>query len=408
MPDSVYDTTEIDGLLDLLREQASADFIDDGELDVALAAEREQVRLDIAAAVAGMQQPAPTPSYVGGHPLDSFDGDTADDQLTAAESYVAAQTFKPAVILDHARYVFNRGNRPLRSGFKLLQPLGFGNQARAASSSPTILKLNFDGPFYRAAESKVFDVEMAGFGVEGNATNKRTDFMATGGNVVWTSKFHDLGFTSMRHEWGTENTSGVLEKFLNTACLWDGWYNSNNSYGVAGVFGGSDSDFWMSGGALFDSPPAYKSLSLPHLMFSGQQKANVGPIFLTAEGRPGVVVDNSPYDGPITFHGSRLEGRNEGQESSGPLLRVRRGNVKMIAPWLAHSKAPMIQQDAGLLTLIAPTFKLGGSRFMTVLNQVGGKATVVAPTATPYSVSGVETVWSPKYAGASVSVVGAM
>src|ERR1700743_1154711 len=122
--------------------------------------------------------------------LDSFPG-TDDQKLAAAIKSVAAPAdanTKPPMLLSNRSYTF-ANSYVFHSGYKLLNPFGFGNQIRGAKSTPCSVHFTGAGAFITFGDAQTFDVEIAGFALIGNS--KATTF-STGSNVLWTSRFHDL------------------------------------------------------------------------------------------------------------------------------------------------------------------------------------------------------------------------
>jgi hypothetical protein len=101
--------------------------------------------------------------------------------------------------------------------------------------------------------------------------------MSSNPGVLWTSVFRDLGFLEWKNVFGNDSSLSST-KFLNTACLWTGWGNINNSYGTACSFGGSDSKFFTGGQWLIDSPPSIMAAGKYHVIFDYQEESTVGGV----------------------------------------------------------------------------------------------------------------------------------
>ena len=260
--------------------------------------------------------------------LDSFSG-TADAKLTAAMNQVAGETVKrPIWLTPGIRYDFSQANRQLFSGFKLVCPGGFGDQQRAANSIPCDVRYNGTGVWW-VNPGTTYDVMFAGMGIQGNSNSQ---FMSSNPGVLWTSVFRDLGFNLWKHGFGTPTA-----KFLNTAILFDGWWNINNSYNTFASFGGSDSNFWPGGQCLYDSPTSNMTAASYHLRFDYQEKTHVGPIYMTAERSSGIYIVGGSTTTGLVFNGmTRCEGRNVSQPCVGSNIRIDGGSVTIRDMWVAY------------------------------------------------------------------------
>lgn len=268
-----------------------------------------------------LAQQAGAGAIVGAVALDSFAGSTDDDKLTAALSYASAQTVKPPILFSNRQYVFSLANRTVFSGMKLTGPYAHGNQQRGANSIPNDIRYQGTGTWWQLASGNVFDVGLYGLSFQGNANSQ---FMATGTSVLWTSVFRDLGFNLWKHVLGNPSA-----KFLNTAVLFDGWWNTNNSYNTSYTLGGSDSNLWTDG-MLMDSPQSISSSmgSNYHMRFDYQEKSTVGPLFITADKVSGIHVLGNDGNAALIFNGQgRCEGRNASTPCYGSNVRIDGGGV---------------------------------------------------------------------------------
>jgi hypothetical protein len=286
-------------------------------------------------------------ALVGGVALDSFTGTTDDDKLGAALSYVAAQTVKPPIIFTNRRYDFVTPNRTAFSGMKLVGPYAHGNQQRAANSIPNDIRYTGGGVWWQLAAGNVFDVGLYGLSFQGNSNSQ---FMASGSSVLWTSVFRDLGFNLWKHVLGNPTT-----KFLMTANLFDGWWNTNNGYNTAYSLGGSDCNLWMDG-MLMDSQPAFIADGAYHIRFDYLQKTTIGPLFITCEQNSGIYINGNNSQGPLVLHGQgRAEGRNPGQPCYGSNIRVDGGHLTLRDWWVAYGASNFAGSghtgEGGLITV---------------------------------------------------------
>jgi hypothetical protein len=266
-------------------------------------------------------QGAGSGTLVGAVALDSFTGSTDDAKLTNALSYVASQTVKPPILFGNRQYTFSQAGRTVFSGMKLVGPYAHGNQQRSANSIPNDIRWQGTGTWWQLAAGNVFDVGLYGLSFQGNSSSQ---FMATGSSVLWTSVFRDLGFNLWKHVLGNPTA-----KFLNTAVLFDGWWNTNNAYNTSYTMGGSDSNLWMDG-MLMDSPQSIKGNmgSAYHMRFDYQEKSTVGPLFITADRVSGIHILGNDGNAALIFQGQgRCEGRNANTPCYGSNIRIDGGGA---------------------------------------------------------------------------------
>lgn len=298
--------------------------------------------------------------------LDSCAGNTDDAKLDAAIAEVSQGAVTLPILLANRVHTFSK-NRTLFNGLKLINPYGFGDQARGANSIPTLVKFTGSGAWWTAPVGNTFDVEFSGFGAQGN--KNATAFASAPGSILWTSVFRNLGFTEWNTVWGTP-----AAPFVNDAILIDGFININNSYNTAGTFAGSDSNLFM-GFTLIDTPTAYSASNPGHyqLIFSSQSKTEIGPIYMTAEGCKGILFRGNT-NGRITLNHPKVEGRNAGAPSSGPLIEVQGGQVVIDKAWIGYTKSDYVLQSGGIVVLEACQFGQASGGPAQVFTQTGGSA----------------------------------
>jgi len=315
--------------------------------------------------------------------LDGFSGSTSDAKLTTAMSTIAAETVKRPIWLTPGRqYSFSQANRQLFSGFKLVCPGGFGNQQRAANSIPCDVRFTGSGTWW-VNPGTTYDVMFSGVGIQGNSSST---FMMSNPGVLWTSVFRDLGFNLWKHVFGQP-----AAKFLNTAILIDGWGNINNSYDTAASFGGSDSNLFVGGEWLIDSPTSIMSAASYHLRLDYQEKTNIGAIYMTAERSSGIyIVGGGTTTGLVLSGGlARVEGRNTGAPCVGSNIRIAGGGVTIRDWWVAYGgtafnsnghtgEGGIIQQDGGTVLYDGIWYDraTGVAETVPFINVSGGKARV--------------------------------
>lgn len=340
------------------------------------------------------QIPTPTPGPPGvggattsslGVELATYDGATWDDKLAACLSHVAAATgtTKAPVLFPTGRVDLGRTITPY-SGMKLLS-VGVGSIQRAANSIPCDVRWSGAGPMLAPFTGALYDIQIQ---LSLQANNGGT-FWDTGGGVVWTSVFRDMGFNGWTHGFGTPTS-----KWLNTACLFDGWWNVNNCRGTFATFGGSDTQFaWgrmlmdVGGNATYQADFAKNGGWL--LDFASQAKGDVTGLYLTCQGNVnGVRVRNSATDGRLVLRSPIIEGRNAGAPCAGVNLQVDGGTVLVDAPWISYGARATSDRQGALVVVgggdvhirdpyYAPAASDGGTRPWAV--RLGGTLKVDDP-----------------------------
>lgn len=273
-------------------------------------------------------------STAGAVSLWSFAGSTPDAKLTNALSYAAAQTVTTPPILISPDPAAGSGSvsfgitRTLFNGCKIVYPYGFGNQQRGAESIPCDVRYTGGSSWWVLPAGNTYDVEFAGFGAQGNSGSTFLD--NPNGGVLWTSKLHDLGFNLWKHVLGS-----LANKLLVTACLFNGWWNINNSYNTAVHIGGSDSQLFLDG-MLIDSPTTIMGTSTPgnyHMWLDYLEKSEIGGIYMTAEKVSGIRISGGSTTSGLVLNGQgRVEGRNINQPTWGANMLIE-GGVNTIRDW---------------------------------------------------------------------------
>jgi hypothetical protein len=262
--------------------------------------------------------------------LDSFDGANDDAKLTAAMAYCAAQTYKPAILISNRQHLFSQANRLLYSGFKMVGLGGQGDQQTSCNEVGNELKFTGTGVWLvaPAASTSTRGLYLGGLFFEGNSG---AQFMQSNPGVTGKAVFENLGFNLWKHVLGNPT-----QKWLSTACQFQGWWNVNNGYDTAFTLGGSDSNFWTDG-MLLDSPPTLMNASSYHLIFDYQEKTSVGPIYCTADRSSGVwVKGGSTTAGMVMYGAGRVEGRNCTTPCAGANIRIDGGMFTIRDWWVSY------------------------------------------------------------------------
>lgn len=269
-----------------------------------------------------------------GIPLEHFAGASDDAKLGAAMTYVAAQTYKPPIMLGEQRvYGPFTTPRTLFSGFRLVGNAGYGNQYRGALSTVQRVDVNVSGGggWLRMPSGDVFDVQISDLSFYSQSST--TDFLAGhSSGILWTSVIRDCGWSLFRHVLGSTS-----QKLLLTAVLFDGWWNINNGRNVQIVVGGSDNVMWVGSNFLLDSPTSLNGSTPYHAWFDYLEKSTVGHLFVTAEQEPAAIrITGNDSTGALVLLGGRYEGRNSGASSYGSVIRQESGRVTYRDCWISY------------------------------------------------------------------------
>lgn len=301
-----------------------------------------------------------------------------DDDATFQNllTYAAAQTYKPTIRFRHGVTNLTQTVTPY-TGMKLV---GAGNNVaveQVRTNDPYASRVNVNlaaGSYlFNLPAGNVYGIVVQGIAWDGDSGSSWIG--STNGGVVWTSVFRDLSFNDFYSVLGKYS-----QKLLNNACLFDGYWNINNSHHAAVTVGGSDSSFWEGTTCLIDSPTSINS-SIPfHVFFDFQEKSNVGGLYVTCEQMPGGIrVDGSTSTERLAFYGTRVEGRNDGQPSYGAVMRVEGGTVLLNDCWFAYGLSdPGLtgrSDEGGLLTIQGGNVRINNPTF----NFATGKNTSSDP-----------------------------
>lgn len=272
--------------------------------------------------------------------LDSFAGADDETKLTAAWTYLQAQTYRPTLRFGPRQYNFT-ATRTVFPGLRMEGAPGYGNAEKSAVNRPTEIKMNGSSLTWLdvAGGSSIFDVYIGQLTFVGKST---VQFMGSSdGTALYCTLMRDLSFSGFKSVMGSQSV-----KLLMTASTFDGYWEVNNSYNGAFHIGGSDNTLWVGGGMLLDSGTAFNSGSVgqSHLWLDYLEKTVVGPLYITGEsGWGGIKVTGPAYNaggsnlgGPLFLTGLRLEGRNAGAPCYGALLRQEGGSVVLRDSWVGY------------------------------------------------------------------------
>lgn len=280
--------------------------------------------------------------------LDTFDGATDDDKLTAAMSYSAALTVPVPIRLGARIYTFNTA-RTLYDGFALIGVEGINNAELGSTKGAFKTRvLNKGGNTWMSASgggrsgSQNWDVTIRNIAFEGNSS---TQWMG-GAAVIWCMWLSNLSFSGYKSILGSQAT-----KLLINLCQFDGWLSFHNSYNGAIHIGGSDNALFLNETNI-DSGTAFapSGTNQYHLWLDSMEKTTLGPLYTTGEGawgcirvtgnaNPANANGSSNLGGPLWIYGAKIEGRNAGAPCNGNLIRVEGGQLQLSQLWLGYAMA---------------------------------------------------------------------
>lgn len=172
------------------------------------------------------------------HELDSFAGADADARLTAALSYVASQTYVPAIRFPAGVTTLNTPGRSPFTGMKLIGPNSYGpkriDHANAAADHKIILDTGITTGTNALFQSTatIYSVHIAGLAFENAGT---AQFWHHPSGQLHSSLFEGLSFKGLKHIVGSSGSAAIL-----TATSFSGSWQVNS-------FTGSDTQFHLAG-----------------------------------------------------------------------------------------------------------------------------------------------------------------
>ncbi|MEV4258288.1 hypothetical protein AB0J52_34470 [Spirillospora sp. NPDC049652] len=246
----------------------------------------------------------------GGVPLASFPGTSWDARFAAALSHVAAQTYKPVILLPNGPVELSGGPYTLIDGLRLSGPLGAPEREFDTRGPQSIVTVR-GGPLFAVPPGGVRGVSIRGVQFRAAAPVdwlvRQTDL--ANGPIMSDCDFTDLawnGFSSVMH---TRHLRVAIERTY-----------VNNGGDVQFKLGGSDNTYWMSGHSfLSGNAPA---TATAYLHFTSMSRTRVGPLYITPQHATAIKVERG-YGG-LSFHGLLLDstGRDADTACQGPAVVI--------------------------------------------------------------------------------------
>lgn len=207
-------------------------------------------RVNAIPTVPAVPGPTPTAGFLYGQVNQAdFTGATANDRLGAAMAYVAAQTFKKAImaeVLDKAtgQPAVYSTPRSVYDGFAWVFPDAVVEQPRGGNPYAGYAKVRMPAQadknknlslFNWTDKSQKFGAYFNNLILEGDVNSGL--FATDSDTVAWRAFFGRMGTSGFRHIWGRPS-----ERFTHTACDFGfGPQNINNNLGAVFCGDGSDS-----------------------------------------------------------------------------------------------------------------------------------------------------------------------
>jgi hypothetical protein len=249
-------------------------------------------------AASGLYKPqAPA---VGGTPwgvtFDSFSGASDELKMDSALTYMAAQTYPPALMFANRAHGPFATARTAFAGLRMQTGPALGDAELAGVSVPAILDITTSGVWMTTAVARLPNVSFRNMHFTGHTG---VQWIGNTGAGSWLrQEIYGCGWSGFGSIIGSYAT-----KLLCTACYWDVW-DVANCRDTAVHVGGSDNWFWATG-TLIDSGIAYHTGGVdghPHVWLDSLEKSTLGDFYLTAEGVwPGVLVTGTTYtNGVVT------------------------------------------------------------------------------------------------------------
>lgn len=283
--------------------------------------------------------------------IEDFAGANDQEKLNNALIYAAAQTYRPAIQFLSKSYTFS----PIHTfdGLRLIGAPGGSSQAdRAGTPGGASTRISCTGsgawliPTEGSVSGRVYDVSVQGIAFTGNSN---LAWLADPTVSLWYCNFRDLTFSSFKTVLGTQ-----ANKLLITGCVFDGFWQINNSYDGAITVGGSDC-IMFSDGIMLDSAPAYVGSNQYHFRAQYLAKSSIGGagvVYITCAGDwGGLQITGNNTDGPLFVSNIVAEGRNAATPAQVGCIRQDSGWTYIDNVWASFSQAYPIQMNGGLMVI---------------------------------------------------------
>lgn len=313
-------------------------------------------RVNAIPTVPAVPGPTPTAGFLYGQVNQAdFTGATANDRLGAAMAYVAAQTFKKAILAEvidknTSQPAVYTTPRSVYDGFAWVFPDAVVEQPRGGNPYAGYAKVRMPAQadrnrnlslFNWTDKSEKFGAYFNNLILEGDVNSGL--FATDSDTVAWRAFFGRMGTSGFRHIWGRPN-----ERFTHTACDFGfGPQNINNNLGAVFCGDGSDSGWGDGSRILIDCPPTFGGVARssidgsgkpqPFIMLDYSEKFTLQGVFCTTRGpQPAILVRSALNRGLIRIRDCELEGKNAGDPCFAPVVVVEGGHVRIRDCWMAY------------------------------------------------------------------------
>lgn len=316
--------------------------------------------------------------------LDDFAGATDDDKLTAAFSYIAAQSSQPALQLPGRDVTFSQ-TRTIFSGMRIYGASGTGPKSLEQSSGkfvPCRVRINSGfgtSSWLYSASGNLFDVEIKNIAF--HAINSNAQLMHVPAGTLYACEFSSCQVFGFKHAFGVPG-SGLSS----TQVVFRGNWQCHASQDVQFTLRGSDLSLWNGGSYLNITSNGSVAGAGRYLMrLESVQKSPGGEPFFTIQNDwRGLMVTGGSAAYGTSFYGARFEGAESGGAATkcyGNVVRMTGGGLSLDRCWFGHgmtqptaSEHGYIEVTGGNLDLDRPTFNHGaGSATTPLLYITGGK-----------------------------------
>lgn len=286
-----------------------------------------QARADYAASLIPGGNTAGLPGVVL---LDSFSGASDDAKLTNALAYIAAQTYRPALMLGNRYHAFSQ-SRTVFSGLRIFGPagprIGFQNMEISGSNGQfnpcrVHLTTGTGNSSWLVGTTTTYSVTVGGIAFSGNGACQFYHHPIAAG-TCYCATFYDLQFNGLKYVFGVPN-----DGWSNTLCAWEGEWNFTGLADQPLSIRGSDSWLQPTGMNIgWNNAPTNTYL----LRCENQSKTFIKGLYLTcrnAASRGVLVQGPASSQGGLFITDSVIEGQNLNEWAAGALIVVQGGGVQ--------------------------------------------------------------------------------
>lgn len=270
--------------------------------------------------------------------MDTFDGATDDDKLTAALTYAATQTHRPPIQLPYRPLRFTRQQIPY-SGMRLYGTSGRGPKNLEIAGGqyvPATISVGGGAPWWNGNGQTLYDVYLDDLAIQYDLGSSFWDQQAA---TLYASEFHALTHYGAAGVFGSNTRKALLTQVHFTG-TWQVQGFTETPFNV----GGSDNDLWHYGFVNVESQRP--GGGWPMLRLDYLTNSTVERIYLSCpQGWRGIEVNGGIGTAKgygLILNGLVSEGHSQANPAHGNLLRINGGGVSISNLTLAR---PMTNPD---------------------------------------------------------------